>query len=209
MSTTVSPLTAAFLAADRIGKPGGAMNSIHAPVKDVRINFSDLCARMLAYTLVCLADDGAIEMSSTDRKSLFGTKKQVTIQKKRESTQVPGADALLAAARDGKTAHDAVYAWLGADSLSPWQRVVKSAFKEASDAGLLAAESGGGVGAMVTGLPKIRPVSDKQAQIDAIVSACAERWKRFESESADFAQQLVKECYAGINGRVDKTSMTN
>lgn len=183
------------------------MNSIHAPVKDVRINFGDLCARMLAYTLVCLADDGAIEMSSTDRKSLFGTKKQVTIQKRRGSTQVAGADALLAAVRDGKTAHDAVYAWLGADSLSPWQRVVKSAFKEASDAGLLAAESGG-VGAMVTGLPKIRPVSEKQAQIDAIVSACAERWKRFESESADFAQQLVKECYAGINGRVDKTSMT-
>lgn len=185
------------------------MNSIHAPVTDAKVNFSDLCAKMFAYTLLCLWDDGAIEIALTERKVLFVTTKQALIRKKRETTQVNGGASLLAAVRDGKSAHDAVYAWFRGDSLSPWQLVVQAAFKEAATGGLLAAEGGGGIGAVLTGLPKIRPVAEKQAEIAAIASGCAQRWKGFEGERTDLAQQLVKECYSGINGRVDRSSTTN
>ncbi len=202
--TTISPFTAAFLAADQIAKPGGAMNSIHAPVTDAKVNFSDLCAKMFAYTFLCLLDDGAIDITLTNRKALFGTKNQALIQKKRETTQVSGGTSLLAAVRDGKSVHDAVYSCLGGSWPSPWKQVVQAVFKEASAAGLLVS-AGDGIGTQVTGLPKIRPVPEQQAEIATIASGCAQRWKRFEGEHADLAQQLVLECYSGINGRVNKS----
>jgi hypothetical protein len=52
------------------------MSSIRAPVADAKVNFSDLCAKMFAYTFLCLLDDGAIDITLTNRKALFGTKDQ-------------------------------------------------------------------------------------------------------------------------------------
>ncbi len=203
--TTISPFIAAFLAADQIAKPGGAMNAIRAPVTDAKVNFSDVCAKMFAYAFLCLLDDGAVDITLTNRKALFGTKNQALIQKKRETTPVSGCASLLAAVRDGKSVRDAVYACLGKSSPSPWKQVVQTAFKEASAAGLLVA-AGDGIGTAFTGLPKMRPVPEQQAEIAAIASGCAQRWKRFEDEHADLAQQLVTECYGGINSRVNKSA---
>lgn len=73
MDVTFTPAAFAdvFLACDRIAKPGGALNSVHSPVTDAKVNFGDLCAKMFAYGLLLLREEGAIDLTVAEKKVLF------------------------------------------------------------------------------------------------------------------------------------------
>ncbi|MHB8140596.1 MAG: hypothetical protein ACYDHD_04985 [Vulcanimicrobiaceae bacterium] len=207
--SAASPLEAAYLAADKIASSGG-MGAAHAPVNGTKVNLSDMCAKMLAFTFLALWDENAVELALTDRKVLFVKTKQVTVHKKRENTQTAGAQPLLSAIQDGKSAHDAVYAWFGTDYENPWAFVVEIALRDAERHGLLVEDKSGGLkaklGALLTGESRVHPVAEKQREVDAVADVCAQRWKQFEAEHSDLAQQLVKECSKAISGRKEASS---
>lgn len=207
------PLVDAFLACDRIAKPGGALTSIHSPVTDAKVSFGDTCAKMLANAFLSLHADGAIDLKVVEKKILFVKTHYVELRKKSAATTLADpCQELLNACVDGKSAKDAVYAFLRNDSNNPWSVVAKYASKQAIGLGLLRELKGGltgMVGEKLTGIPKLETVPEKAAEIEARVAACAQRWSEFTSADAQLAEQLVSDCYNGIKSRTTQTDVSS
>ena len=199
---TPAPFADAFLACDRIAKPGGALNSVHSPVTDARVNFGDLCAKMFAYGFVLLREEGAVELRLAEKKVLFVKSHFAQIHKKAETTEYAAPlPRLLECVQDGKSARDAIWRLIGDDMLSPWSFVASLAFQQAAEAGLVLEKKGGFFGKMATGIPKLELVTGKSDEISQRIETCAQRWEAFAKAEPELAERLVKDCYEGISSR--------
>lgn len=203
----VSPMVAAYLAADRIANPGGALNSIHAPCVDAKVNMADLCAKIFAVTFLRFRDDGLIKIELIEKKVLFVRTQHIVLHKQSETSGFQGGAAgLFGSIGEGGSAGDAVRRWYGADYARPYLFILQTAREEALGAGFVTAEATQGlgekVGAMLTGA-RVAPEPGKAAEIAAIVDSLAERWQRFIAEEPQLESALVKECNGAIKSRTE------
>jgi len=211
--TTSLPLADILLACDRVAKPGGALSSIHSPVTGAKVHFGDTCAKMFAYGFLLLREEGAIELELTEKKVLFVKTQSATVRKKRDTTDLPGpCPALLSGVRDGKSARDAVYFMFGQDLLNPWGEVAGAAADQLTGAGLFTVVKGGlgaKLGELTTGLPKMEAVPGKEGEIQARIAACSQKWRDFAKAEPQLVEQLVKDCYNGIQSRTEQRAPAN
>ena len=202
------PLADMLLACDSVAKPGGALNSIHSPVTGAKVHFGDLCAKMFAYGFLLLRKEGAVELELTEKNVFFVKTHAATVHKKRDTTTLPGpCPALLSAAIDGKSARDAVYATFDRDYRNPWGQVASAAADQLTTAGLFQTVKGGlgaKLGEMTTGLPKMEAVPGKEEEIQSRIATCAQKWNDFAKAEPQLCEQLVKDCYNGIQSRTEQ-----
>ncbi|MHB1797400.1 MAG: hypothetical protein ACYCUI_03760 [Vulcanimicrobiaceae bacterium] len=208
---SLSPMAVAYLAADRIAKPGGPLGSIHAPVGGAKVIFGDLCAKLFAATFLHVRDAGSIDFGIAEQRTVVARVPRVTLRAHGLGAALhPSAAHLYDCIVDGGGASDAVRRWYADDCVSPWSVVMQAAYDEVIAAGLVRdAEHrrGGAIGAMRVGLPHGIAVRERSAEIAALADPFAQRWLRFVTEERVLAAALVEDCYQGVKSRV-KTAVS-
>ncbi|MHB1549621.1 MAG: hypothetical protein ACYDG0_02095 [Vulcanimicrobiaceae bacterium] len=200
-STLDSPFVSAYLAADRIAKQASVF-AVHAPVKDVKVNYMDLAAKMFAAGFLRFRDDKALSMEVVEKRVLLVRSRHVVLRKLSGTAQYdPAVKKLYDCIKDGGTARDAVRAWLEADSENPWAVLFNAVQAQCIAAGLLVQAKQGMLAAMTSGSGRVAPVPDKAQEIAALADTFVQRWNAFSANEAALEAALIDDCAHGAKSR--------
>ncbi len=199
-STLDSPFVSAYLAADRIAKQASVL-AVHAPVKDVKVNYMDLAAKMFTAGFLRFRDDNALSMEIVEKRVLLVRSRHVVLRKLSGTAQYdPAVKKLYDCIKDGQTARDAVRAWFAVDSANPWAVLFNVVQAQCIAAGLLVEGKQGMLDKMMaTG--RAAPVPDKAQEIATLVDTFVQRWNAFMASEAALEAALEDDCAHGAKSR--------
>ncbi|MHB8356511.1 MAG: hypothetical protein ACYDDQ_07470 [Vulcanimicrobiaceae bacterium] len=208
-STLDSPFVSAYLAADRIAKQASVF-AVHAPVKDVKVNYMDLAAKMFAAGFLRFRDDKALSMEVVEKRVLLVRSRHVVLRKLAGTAQYdPAVKKLYDCFKDGQTARDAVRAWLEVDCENPWAVLFNVVQAQCIEAGLLAeGKKQGMLAAMTSASGRVVPVPDKAQEIATLVDTFVQRWNAFTANEAALEAALIDDCAHGAKSRFVSASAT-
>ena len=200
-STLDSPFVSAYLAADRIAKQASVF-AVHAPVKDVKVSYMDLAAKMFAAGFLRFRDDNALSMEIVEKRVLLVRSRHVVLRKLSGAAQYdPAVKKLYDCIKDGQTARDTVRAWLEVDSENPWAVLLNIVQAQCIAAGLLVEGKKGMLDKMTSGSGRAAPVPDKAQEIATLVDSFVQRWNAFAASEAALEAALVDDCAHGAKSR--------
>lgn len=210
-AANVSPLLESLFAADKIAKPAGGLTglmAIDAPGADVKVNQNDVAVKLLAYAFLAMQEIGALELSAVEKKVLFV--KSTSVQVKHGAQPLPKdgvIGGIMASVVDGKSVHDAIYAWFGQDFANPYSVLVQSVLEEAIAAGYLVKAHqnlGSALGNAFKGILPTQPVPERKADIETLREAGARRWAGFAAKDAAMVDHVLKQCSSALGARTTK-----
>ncbi len=139
MTTSETPATLSasemvYLQGEKFAPKAGIFNKIKLLHVDQDVNVNELVMNMLAAAFLWAEESGAVRLEIRQKKVLFGLAKSTTLfvdpvrpidfpKNSFEAEIAPVASRL--AEKNLNEVSSVIYAWMGADSSSPWSEVVK------------------------------------------------------------------------------------
>ena len=202
---TPSPSLLAYLFADRILEPDGALGlAAPVPCTDRQVEAADLAAVLFAVAFWSLRERGAVRLELGRRRLLVGRRRlEVTRIRAESRVSLEGAvmdmpntdpDALVDEDTSGKpgplgNVRDVICAWFKTTCEDPEWKVVSMVLQEAAELGLASQD-----GEQERHRLHCDAVTAERAAFDAF----AARWRRFEEGEAAICSALRRECASGI-----------